>query len=236
MPTHTRNVRYLSIHSLNQNKSRRKSCQACAESKVKCDLRQPCTKCISRGKECVFINDPAQSREKKAAAAARRKAVQRATTDTSSNSSGSPQLTPASCHPVLYLSATANSYDIHDPEISLITGTNSTFDISPISPILPSELLYNPSYSSTYSEMSSSSATTSSPMSPRSDIFDIAADYYATGPEIYMLDESLSKLTPQDMVPLSLYYHISTCAKTKFLFSVASTTCRSYFKLHIQTY
>jgi hypothetical protein len=42
-------------------------------------------------------------------------------------------------------------------------------------------------------------------MSPRSDIFDIAADYYATGPEIFMLDESLSKLTPQDMVPLSLY-------------------------------
>jgi hypothetical protein len=39
-------------------------------------------------------------------------------------------------------------------------------------------------------------------MSPRSDIFDIAADYYTTGPEMYMLDESLSKLTPQDMVPL----------------------------------
>jgi hypothetical protein len=39
-------------------------------------------------------------------------------------------------------------------------------------------------------------------MSPRSDIFDIAADYYGTGPEMYMLDESLSKLTPQDMVPL----------------------------------
>ena len=39
-------------------------------------------------------------------------------------------------------------------------------------------------------------------MSPRSDIFDIATDYYATGPEMYILDESLSKLTPQDMVPL----------------------------------
>lgn len=39
-------------------------------------------------------------------------------------------------------------------------------------------------------------------MSPRSDIFDIAADYYATGPELYMLDESLSKFTPQDIVPL----------------------------------
>lgn len=39
-------------------------------------------------------------------------------------------------------------------------------------------------------------------MSPRSDIFDIAADFYTTSPEMYMLDESLSKLTPQDMVPL----------------------------------
>lgn len=39
-------------------------------------------------------------------------------------------------------------------------------------------------------------------MSPRSDIFDIAADYYVTSPEMYMLDESLSKITPQDMVPL----------------------------------
>ncbi|KAI0322045.1 fungal-specific transcription factor domain-containing protein [Amylostereum chailletii] len=58
----------------NQNKSRRKSCQACAESKVKCDLKQPCTKCTTRGKECVFINDPKASREKKAAAAARKRA------------------------------------------------------------------------------------------------------------------------------------------------------------------
>jgi hypothetical protein len=39
-------------------------------------------------------------------------------------------------------------------------------------------------------------------MSPRSDIFDIAADYYAAGPELHMLDESLSKIIPQDMVPL----------------------------------
>jgi hypothetical protein len=39
-------------------------------------------------------------------------------------------------------------------------------------------------------------------MSPRSDIFDIGADYYVTSPEMYMLDESLSKITPQDMVPL----------------------------------
>ncbi|KAI0270242.1 hypothetical protein BGY98DRAFT_1179869 [Russula aff. rugulosa BPL654] len=193
---------------LNQNKSRRKSCQACAESKVKCDLKQPCTKCTSRGKECIFINDPAQSREKKAAAAARRKAAQSAVTDSSSNSSASPQPTPALSHPMLYLSA--NSYDIEqDTEISLVTGISSVtsaFDISPISPspISPTDFIYKPSpYSSSYSEFSGcSTTTTSSSMSPRSDIFDIAADYYATSPEMYMLDESLSKITPHDMVPL----------------------------------
>ena len=57
----------------NQNKSRRKSCQACAESKVRCDLVQPCAKCVSRGKECVFVNDPKISRDKREVAAAKRK-------------------------------------------------------------------------------------------------------------------------------------------------------------------
>ena len=103
---------------------------------------------------------------------------------------------------MLYLSA--NSYD--ETEISLVTGINSVtsaFDISPISPISPTEFLYKPSsYSPSYSEFSGGSTTTSSSMSPRSDIFDIAADYYATGSEMFMLDESLSKITPQDMVPL----------------------------------
>lgn len=183
---------------LNQNKSRRKSCQACAESKVKCDLKQPCTKCTSRGKECVFINDPAQSREKKAAAAARRKAAQKAAADASSISSDSPRLTPPSCNTMLYSSV--YSYDIEDEtEMSLVTGIGSAasaFDIS------STELLYEPSYSTTCPDLSGGSTTASSSMSPRSDLFDIAADYYTTGPEMHMLDESLSKILPQDIVPV----------------------------------
>ena len=189
------------LSRLNQNKSRRKSCQACAESKVKCDLKQPCTKCTSRGKECIFINDPAQSREKKAAAAARRKAAQKVAADTRSNSSASPRLTPSACNPMLYPSA--YSYDLEqDTEISLVTGINSTSSTFDISPISPTELLYKPSYPGPYPELSTSSTTTSSSMSPRSDIFDIVADYYAAGPELHMLDESLAKIIPQDMVPL----------------------------------
>ncbi len=32
---------------------------------MKCDLQYPCSKCISRGKSCFFVNDPAISRSKK---------------------------------------------------------------------------------------------------------------------------------------------------------------------------
>jgi len=35
---------------------------------VKCNLQYPCSKCSSRGKECIFINDPEASRNKRNAA------------------------------------------------------------------------------------------------------------------------------------------------------------------------
>ncbi|KAH7888319.1 hypothetical protein F5I97DRAFT_680258 [Phlebopus sp. FC_14] len=41
--------------SSHAGRTRRRSCQACADSKVKCDLQQPCSKCQARGKECVFV-------------------------------------------------------------------------------------------------------------------------------------------------------------------------------------
>ncbi|KAK0187485.1 hypothetical protein F5146DRAFT_1206235 [Armillaria mellea] len=47
------------------HRSRRKSCQACADSKIKCNLENPCSKCVSRGKTCVYVNDPSVSRDKK---------------------------------------------------------------------------------------------------------------------------------------------------------------------------
>ncbi|KAI1785380.1 hypothetical protein LXA43DRAFT_1038459 [Ganoderma leucocontextum] len=40
------------------NRSRRKSCQSCAHSKVKCDLGRPCSKCKARGRECVYLHGP----------------------------------------------------------------------------------------------------------------------------------------------------------------------------------
>ncbi|KAJ6514850.1 hypothetical protein C8R47DRAFT_1032458 [Mycena vitilis] len=38
--------------------SRRKSCEACAASKVKCNLQHPCASCVARGRECIFRTDP----------------------------------------------------------------------------------------------------------------------------------------------------------------------------------
>ncbi|KIY72909.1 hypothetical protein CYLTODRAFT_485888 [Cylindrobasidium torrendii FP15055 ss-10] len=47
-------------------KSRRKSCEACAVAKVKCDMNNPCNICVTKGKSCVFLNDPATSKRRKA--------------------------------------------------------------------------------------------------------------------------------------------------------------------------
>ncbi|KZV73647.1 hypothetical protein PENSPDRAFT_648619 [Peniophora sp. CONT] len=78
----------------NENRSRRKSCQACAESKVKCDLGEPCAKCVSRRKECTYLNDPKTSLEKKAASLARKQkklaAAQRDYPDSEASSSPPP--------------------------------------------------------------------------------------------------------------------------------------------------
>lgn len=49
---------YLVSHPL--SRSRKRSCQACTSLKVKCDLRQPCSKCRTRGRDCVYATDEAQ--------------------------------------------------------------------------------------------------------------------------------------------------------------------------------
>lgn len=44
------------------NRSRRKSCRACAEAKQRCDTERPCSRCSARGKECVYIEDIVNNR------------------------------------------------------------------------------------------------------------------------------------------------------------------------------
>ncbi|KAI0259038.1 fungal-specific transcription factor domain-containing protein [Gloeopeniophorella convolvens] len=42
------------------SRSRKRSCQACTNLKVKCDLRQPCSKCKARGRDCIYITEDGQ--------------------------------------------------------------------------------------------------------------------------------------------------------------------------------
>ncbi|KAF8499572.1 fungal-specific transcription factor domain-containing protein [Russula emetica] len=42
------------------SRSRKRSCQACTSLKVKCDLRQPCSKCRARGRDCVYATEEGQ--------------------------------------------------------------------------------------------------------------------------------------------------------------------------------
>ena len=42
------------------SRSRKRSCQACTSLKVKCDLRQPCSKCLARGRDCVYATEEGQ--------------------------------------------------------------------------------------------------------------------------------------------------------------------------------
>jgi hypothetical protein len=42
------------------SRSRKRSCQACTGLKVKCDLRQPCSKCRARGRDCVYTTEEGQ--------------------------------------------------------------------------------------------------------------------------------------------------------------------------------
>ena len=50
----------LSLGSHPISRSRKRSCQACTSLKVKCDLRQPCSKCRARGRECFYATEEGQ--------------------------------------------------------------------------------------------------------------------------------------------------------------------------------
>ncbi|KAJ7616674.1 hypothetical protein FB45DRAFT_231372 [Roridomyces roridus] len=72
------------------NRSRRKSCEACADSKIKCNLQYPCAKCVSRGRECIFQNDPDAAKGASSSSSA------------ASSSRTSPQPPPPSTSPHLH--------------------------------------------------------------------------------------------------------------------------------------
>lgn len=117
--------------------------QACAESKVKCNLQQPCSKCSARGRECVFINDPEASRNRKLAKNVVHTAQSLSPTETDSPHSPTalPSLGPSSPCPAFSITAHALGDQSHfvPPQLSDqghagpsrgLQGTSKTSDCS----------------------------------------------------------------------------------------------------------
>ncbi|KAF9483553.1 hypothetical protein BDN70DRAFT_958975 [Pholiota conissans] len=144
--------------SSNANKSRRKSCQACAESKVKCNLQQPCSKCAARGRDCVFINDPEASRNRRMA-----KKVAHSSVSTSPAESVPPE-SPTSMSS-LGPSSPVDAFSVasHGSEHSYLSSSHSNTSVLP-----------RPSYSlpSMSNPSDCSSSVCSSQSSPRLDFLE----------------------------------------------------------------
>lgn len=53
---------YAVVRHLTMRKTLRRSCDACAKSKLSCDLRTPqCSRCLRRKSVCVYVNQPLTS-------------------------------------------------------------------------------------------------------------------------------------------------------------------------------
>ncbi|KAF6747439.1 fungal-specific transcription factor domain-containing protein [Ephemerocybe angulata] len=154
--------------SRNSNRSRRKSCQACAESKVKCNLQLPCSKCIARGRECVFINDPEASRIRKAARRGRSLSESRRSSEGSafgSTSSAAETQTPSVTSP-----PTTPYSAIYPSPISMAPSLPDSMHSSPIS---GNNMDIGMPYGLPGLSHSSSSSSTSSRPSSRPEPFDM---------------------------------------------------------------
>ena len=82
------------------NRSRRKSCQSCADSKVKCDLQKPCSKCKARGRECVYLslatrNGRGKARDHDSASGSSASPPQDSPTDPDASKKSSTDTTPS---------------------------------------------------------------------------------------------------------------------------------------------
>ncbi|VDB95376.1 unnamed protein product [Peniophora sp. CBMAI 1063] len=96
------------------SRSRRRSCQACAALKVKCDLRAPCSKCKARSRECVY---PLENPDDAAAPGP-------------SRSMGPPGIANLDSSAGFVPSQLSLSGDMHNsafPELSLIEESSSAF-------------------------------------------------------------------------------------------------------------
>lgn len=116
-------------------------------SKVKCDLLQPCSRCASHGKECVYLNNPEEFRHRKNAAFHSANAqvhltlLPRYSADTPPSSQGSEQpISVNSVNPGRSLlqhdAASSTPYRQSDPELHS-NPVNFEFSTLTFSPTLP---------------------------------------------------------------------------------------------------
>lgn len=186
--------------------------QACAESKVKCNLQFPCSKCTSRGKECIFVNDPEASRLKRNAAkrASQRASSSKASADFSASSSPLTVNHP----PPLDSSSTASS--------SSSLPTSPTLHAFPPSFSCMSHVTLD-AFDMFPQSSSTGSSSSSSGSSPRSDLFDRRHDttggYAYVGLDTLTLDTQLNRLFSDAMFDSPVDNHFPSCSPPQDAYS-----------------
>ncbi|KAI0356334.1 hypothetical protein OH77DRAFT_1423979 [Trametes cingulata] len=134
----SRHKRSCCISSL-ANRSRRKSCQSCADSKVRCDLQQPCSRCKARNRECIYVNAACSVPEEGTAAACNASPEVSQSESPSSSSSqtqgDSPTETSARFHFPNARPASSSSRE-SSTAAPIVASSSASFDLSSTAPSL----------------------------------------------------------------------------------------------------
>ncbi len=128
---------YLTHTSANANRTRRKSCQACADGKTKCDLQQPCSRCKARDRECTYVRTPSVRVKKSPSLALSTPSpdMQRDGGGDNASAFPSPTAGPSAqpAHGGIFVSPSSAPQRFHNP----LTGSPSEFDFIPQAPNIP---------------------------------------------------------------------------------------------------
>ncbi|KAI0674809.1 fungal-specific transcription factor domain-containing protein [Trametes maxima] len=139
------------------NRSRRKSCRSCADSKVKCDLQKPCGRCKTRNRECVYARSAPNVPEESTSGRSQ-SSPDAAPAESSSSSSPPVQRTspsavipsPRSSTGLLPETATAPSSTSHDPSVD---ASATTFDSVEGEKAYPAEVFSSEMYDNLFTDL-----------------------------------------------------------------------------------
>ncbi|KAG6843671.1 hypothetical protein H0H87_001793 [Tephrocybe sp. NHM501043] len=174
--------------------------EACAESKVKCNLQYPCSKCTSRGRECFFINDPETSRKKKLASSKRKLSLS-SVISSSAESVASPVSSIFSESVVGSPTDFSSAFSPYSPTTSTAITPDAAISMLPPLSISPG-----------------SSSTSSSHSSPRS-------DFYENQPEIS--GDLTFDVLPFDGCPFDSYVNGAFTNTGELYFDPETLSCES---------